>query len=332
MTTVASPRTELQHLVSSVFFDERGLMGFVTVHFDDSGTDPKSHIAIAACYVSTADQWNRFENEWRGFAKQFGFTKFHMAEFASGNGEFYRWDDAKRKEVIGKLCATINVRIRTGFFAAINKQDYDDIVPADWFRSYLGKYHYTFAVRCCATQLGMWREQFEPSSSMHYVFDQMTKGEAKSEVIKVMDAARDASESAGKYYGNGIIPLGGYSFEDKAKVLPLQASDILAWCGFQYLRLLSTNQPLHWIAKEALTILKDAPIKNCVFTKQKLKEWAAEEREAVEKNMKNREYRAFTKLADRLLTVSHGVIKERLDEEKQMKKRKKSKASSASHA
>jgi|HubBroStandDraft_6_1064221.scaffolds.fasta_scaffold486981_2 hypothetical protein len=48
--------------------------------------------------------------------------------------------------------------------------------------------------------------------------------------------------------------------------------------------------------------------------------------------MKNKpgEYKNFTDLVDKVLTVSHGEIKATLDAEKRAKKRKKSKKSSAS--
>jgi len=46
--------------------------------------------------------------------------------------------------------------------------------------------------------------------------------------------------------------------------------------------------------------------------------------------MKKNQYRNFTELADKLLSVSHDEVKARLEAEKQAKKRKKSKKSSAS--
>jgi hypothetical protein len=45
---------------------------------------------------------------------------------------------------------------------------------------------------------------------------------------------------------------------------------------------------------------------------------------------KKNEFRAFTDLVDRVLTVPHSEIKAKLDAEKQAKKRKKSRKSSAS--
>jgi hypothetical protein len=46
--------------------------------------------------------------------------------------------------------------------------------------------------------------------------------------------------------------------------------------------------------------------------------------------MKKNEYRNFTQLTDKLLSVTHDEIKAKLEAEKQAKKRNKSKKSSAS--
>jgi len=48
------------------------------------------------------------------------------------------------------------------------------------------------------------------------------------------------------------------------------------------------------------------------------------------KKTKRNEFRRFTGLVDQLLAVPHSEVKEKLDAEKQAKKRKKSRKSSAS--
>jgi len=258
-------------------------MAQVTVYFDDSGTHPEANTAIAACYVSTVDKWKNFESDWRAILKEEKFASFHMADFAASKAsknEFSGWDDDKRRRVLRKLCATINIRIRTGFVAAVKKRDYDDLITGD-FRKYCGEHHYTFALRTCANGLGQWRRRFEPSATMHYVFDQMTKGHGKSEIIRVMDAARD--ESKRESLGSGVIVLGGYTFEDKKKFPPLQASDILAWCGFQVSQHLTVGRPFSWIAKEALRILQTAPLKQHIYDKDGLGRWANAEKEELKR-------------------------------------------------
>ena len=249
----------------------------VTVYFDDSGTHPEANTAIAACYVSSMEKWNLFESEWKALANEEGFSAFHMSEFAAGKGEFSGWDDTKRKHVLGKLCALINIRVRTGFVVAVRKRDYDDLIQGS-FREYCGEQHYTFVLRHCATGLREGRKKFEPSSTLRYVFDQMGKG--KGEIMRVMDEAKAISQS--EALETGIVTLKGYSFDDKADILPLQAADILAWTFFQYTQFLTVKRPLNWIAREALTTIQKAPIMNVVYTRESLARWAMKEQEVLE--------------------------------------------------
>lgn len=134
-------QTALGHLILSTFFGEGagGLMAFVTVYFDDSGTHKESSTAVAACYVSTVEQWKLFERDWKYIDNLEGFGTFHMADFAAGEEQFKNWTDEKRKRVLDRLCAIIRIRARMGFFIAVRKADYDKVITGR-FRDYCGKY------------------------------------------------------------------------------------------------------------------------------------------------------------------------------------------------
>lgn len=256
-------------------------MAPITVYFDDSGTHPEANTAIAAAYLSTAEMWRRFEDDWRAVADAEKFKTFHMADFAAGQKDFVGWSDDKRKRVLRKLCALINIRIRTGFVAAIKKKDYDELIVGD-FREYCGKYHYTFGLRSCANGIGQWwNSHGKPDSTVRYVFDRMTKGKSKTEVVRVMDTAVEKSKKL--TFGTGVIAFGGYSFEDKTEFLPLQAVDILAWSVFQYSQLLTAGRSLGWIARESLAILLKAPVKKLFIQRDNLEKWAANEKEELKR-------------------------------------------------
>ena len=88
-----------------------------------------------------------------------------------------------------------------GIMVAVIKRDYDELVHGD-FRKYCGEYHYTFTLRSCMTRIRGWRDKFEPSSSLRYVFDQMSKG-GKGEIISLMDFAL---KTADRESASGLIP------------------------------------------------------------------------------------------------------------------------------
>jgi hypothetical protein len=252
-------------------------MAFVTVHYDDSGTHRESSIALAACWVSTVDQWKEFERNWQELKQDEGFDVFHMADFAAGEKQFTGWNDDKKRRVLRRVCSIIKTRVRIGFVASVSKKDYDELITGR-FRSYAGKYHYSFAVRTCAGFVSRWRQQYEQNASMKYIFDQMGKG--KGEIMAVLDSA--IKQSKRESVVTGVPPLTGYGFEDKKLIVPLQASDVAAWTSFQMMQCFVAKRPptrTQWIAKLAYDQL--LPKLNAVYFKRdKLAEWARAEEDA----------------------------------------------------
>jgi hypothetical protein len=272
-------QSHLDHLILSIFpgNGDGGQMAFVTVHYDDSGTHPESSIALAACWVSTVDQWKDFERNWEELKQDEGFDTFHMTDFAAGEKKFAGWSDDKKRRVLRRVCTIINTRVRVGYVASVTKKDYDEIITGR-FRSYAGKYHYSFAVRTCAGFVAGWRKKYEQKSSMKYVFDQMGKG--KGEIMAVLDAAIKQSKRESAV--TGVPPLTGYGFEDKKLICPLQASDVAAWTSFQMFQHYVANRlptKTHWIAELAFDLLR--PKLNAVYFKRdKLAAWARAEEDA----------------------------------------------------
>src|SRR5208282_2955541 len=127
------------------------LIAMFEAYFDDSGTDPKSDIAIAACYVSTKRAWGEFVDAWDRVKREEGFDAFHMAEFAAPSGQghkpFCDWDNQKKDRVYGRLARIINENKRIGIASAVPKKFYDALPPL--IHKYHGKDHYAFAVRMC---------------------------------------------------------------------------------------------------------------------------------------------------------------------------------------
>jgi len=203
------------------------MIAMFEVYFDDSGTDPKSEIAIAACYVSTKGGWDKFVEAWDHARWEEGFDTFHMAHFVAprehGHKSFCDWDNTKKDHVYSRLAKIINENKWTGIACAVPKKGYDEIVPDD-LKIHYGKEHYTFAVRTCLIRLLDWRKASMVTLPMRYVFDwEMSISEKRKEISAMMDTMHDSWKEQ-----FGMEP-GGYSFEHKEMFKPLQAADILAW-------------------------------------------------------------------------------------------------------
>jgi len=145
-----------------------------TVYIDDSGTSPSQHIAIATALIIPAAQIIRLEKEWATLAGREGFTDFSMAEFVAANpkSEFANWNGDKQERVFRRIRQISKKYGLRAFSVAVNKKDYDSIVP-DALRSWIGQYHYTWAVHHLLSFLNLWRSESIGRPPFEYVFHWM---------------------------------------------------------------------------------------------------------------------------------------------------------------
>jgi hypothetical protein len=272
--------TPLEHLILSIFPGDggSGLMGF-TLYFDDSGTHDESSTAIAACFVSTVEQWKDFEKAWKKISDEEKFGVFHMAEFAARQGQFVGWTDERRHTVLNRLCDTIDAHVYAGFAFGVKKKDYDELT-SDSLRLLIGRFHYTFVLRQSIGSMGQWRKAYYPNSCLKYVFDQMGKG--KHEIVTVMDIALAKAQAESISTATPSI-FDGYSFDSRANLVPLQAADIFAWTTFQQMQVIAAGRKLNWVASLAFERLSGFTAKMSMshFTRDALRNWLEAEETAL---------------------------------------------------
>jgi Protein of unknown function (DUF3800) len=206
----------------------------VTLYFDDSGTHPQSDVAIAAAYVSSVEQWVSFQKDWNYARHQDGFNVFHTADFMAKQGEFSapEWqDEDKCRQTIERLIGLINIRVRHLFICGVLRKPYDTfIAPDPKLAKLCGRNHYVFAVKHCLNFIKEWKAEWASKENVKYIFDRVPKGSGiKKEINEVFNEfVNDPSNPFG-------IEAGGYGFENKAEVTPLQAADILAWHAYDHM-------------------------------------------------------------------------------------------------
>jgi hypothetical protein len=205
-----------------------------TLYCDDSGTHSTSKIAVAACLIAPADQWDRLNHDWKRANECEDFGVFHMADFVAKREQFSspQWaDQTKRDRTIRRLINIIQTRVQFAIACTVVKSAYDDVVAENiqhpfWTER---KNHYTFAVRHCIGNIEQWRTAYHHREPIQYVFDRLSKG--KGEINQQMELGATGGELALQAYG---IQQGGWSFQDKAVVIQLQAADIWAWENYKY--------------------------------------------------------------------------------------------------
>ncbi len=253
-------------------------LALFTVYLDDSGTSPSQHVAIASAFIVPAARLELLENEWHGFKEKEGFSCFHMSEFVALNpkSEFANWQD-KQERISQRLKAIIKKYGVKGLSIAINKGDYDQIVP-DEMRQYAGKYHYTWAIRNIFALIDKWAHESNVTTPLEYIFDSMGKRNdpRRQEVEEVMEQAEDLATQAGK---PGTYTH--YSFRDRCELPALQCADILAWLCYQRSLVTFRQLPIKQIATDMFNDFVRYKNRNWLWAmfmeRAKLAEWVQKE-------------------------------------------------------
>ena len=142
-----------------------------TLYCDDSGTHPKSDVAVSACCISTVEQWTEFKRNWDEANQRENFGVFHMADFVAKQAQFSspEWNDqAKRDRTIQALINLIKTRSQMGFSAVVVKSAYDEVIVGGQLREKFGDNHYAFAVRLCTAMINRWREKYKYGEPMRH--------------------------------------------------------------------------------------------------------------------------------------------------------------------
>src|SRR5450759_1206912 len=84
----------------------------LTTAFDISNDEPDHQFLVIAGFVSNAERWKDFDEEWRKRLAVDGLDYFHMQPFAQSTRMFKGWDkqEPRRRRLIGDLLDIIRLR------------------------------------------------------------------------------------------------------------------------------------------------------------------------------------------------------------------------------
>jgi hypothetical protein len=185
----------------------------LTAYFDDSGNYESTSAVIISGFVSTLDQWVRFQHDWNVVLglPQFDLEHFHMKELRQGKGRFAKFKDnlALQADLFDRLLRVLRIRILKPFAGIILVDDYNR-VKQDYQLELLGP-PVVVAGMMAISRLMVWKQQNHPDDEIHIVVDQGMShyGKLDDEVFK--------------RYGFRVVP-GVVS-----KTPPLQGCDFIAW-------------------------------------------------------------------------------------------------------
>ena len=188
-------------------------MGAFTVYFDESGSPSDTAALVVAGFIATAEEWIRYEREWKAILKAFDVPALHMRNFAHSAREFKTWkgNEGKRRAFLSRLIRIIRKRTKRSFACTILMEDYKK-VDLDYHLSDVFK-PYAIAGRSCVDKVNKWAKD-ESISEVAYIFE---------------DGACDKGELIHRLRTDGISK---YGFLKKSESVAFQAADLLAYEQF----------------------------------------------------------------------------------------------------
>jgi hypothetical protein len=214
-----SAYSRIKHLAGSLFLNrspEDTLMTMLTAYFDESGTHNDSPAVAVAGYISTVDQWQRFEAEWQAILDDAGISFFHMTDHQNRQGPYKDWDDFKYKRILERLILTIRLRTWIAVGATVSRVDYYEVFsPSPPFNLY------TFCALQCLSQVSQWANEFKRHEPIEYVLED---GAGYTQELHVLRNEISKSEARRKRFRFHSL-----STADKRTMVPLQAADVLAY-------------------------------------------------------------------------------------------------------
>jgi hypothetical protein len=206
-------------------------VAYFSAFLDDSGTDPNQRVAIGTALVVPAARIPALDKEWGVLQRRHGFTDFHTSEFVARNpkSDFVNWSKDKQQVVfrrVRQITKKYGVRI---YSFAVNKSDYDEVIPVD-LRRHIGG-HYAWAIRHLLSHLVAWRVSRRVAHPLQYLFDwEQPSSPTRREIDKIMEQAeRQAAKMEPPLTGEYLQ----YDFRPRKDHPGLQCVDSLAWMFYQ---------------------------------------------------------------------------------------------------
>jgi len=181
-----------------------------SAYFDESGhPDDSPRVIVAGC-IGKADQWARFEQEWKGALAPFNTELFHAVDFEQRKSPF-NVDDRKANDLLSHLIGIIGRRIEKNVASAV-PMDQDSRMNEKYLLGEYFGFPYPCAARSCIAHVEAWADRYGiPFREVMCVFEDG----AKHKVQLLWMAERDKFP----------LPV----LQKKTDVVALQAGDLIAW-------------------------------------------------------------------------------------------------------
>ena len=96
-------------------------------YFDRSELGEPAPVMAVSGYLSSDEEWAKFEPAWRQVLDRFDVEMFHMTEFECRLRSFESWTNETRTDLLGQLIDLVSRHTMVGIGAGILVKDYVDL-------------------------------------------------------------------------------------------------------------------------------------------------------------------------------------------------------------
>jgi hypothetical protein len=157
-----------------------------------------------------------FKKEWRRLLAKERIDFFHMVDFQACKPPYGDWSKEQRIRFLQSLHEVIHKRTVQSFATTVNIEDFKNL--SSEHKEVLGNPH-VFAAKNCMKMIGFWTARNIMHDPLSYVFEKGSKHD--KDLKKLFDEVPPKDRQ--------FFRVGQFQLEDKKKVRPLQAADVLAY-------------------------------------------------------------------------------------------------------
>lgn len=203
-------------------------MAVIQAYIDDSGNSDGNDnpVFVLAGYVSSADRWAKFSDEWQAECAQAPpLVNFKMAHANGFRGDFDGWSRTDRDARLSKLAAIIQRHTVLRIQTSIAWEDYNAVMRGKM--PGLLDSPYIWLLWKLVVAMSNWQQERGVASKVDFIFDdQGSIGTEAADWYESLKRVVPPAEAA---------QMGSVVHRHDADVLPLKAADMWAWHVRRYL-------------------------------------------------------------------------------------------------
>ena len=195
----------------------------LVTYLDESGIHSESTVLTVAGYLSHAELWVEFEQQWRQCLSRLGLSSFHMTDYENRKNGFENLGNDRIK-LLKKLIHIIHKNLAYGVSVSVKTDDFAEFLPVKNPRDILVG-AYALSVVDCLKKTELWvKKNIHPTQPIAYFLE---SGSTLGRIVsKVWNSFSD-KEREEKL-------MGSLTWRAKEKACQFESSDILAYESYKY--------------------------------------------------------------------------------------------------